>query len=180
MTAGHLHEMFRIWAELEEAKRGENGFGGDTAEIYAYRLVTDLASPGTHWDSRSDLASTAAQRLNDLCQEFVERYPEYEVAIELHSPREFTAMDFDKVNVPAFSHRIHLQVRAKETPLEEPANTVAERICRIYYLYGGDVKGRGAGGCLIEALEAVAPHIAKEIKDGHDAGIVYRKRWSNE
>lgn len=27
-----------IWSELEDARHGTNGYGGDTAEIYLYRL----------------------------------------------------------------------------------------------------------------------------------------------
>jgi hypothetical protein len=32
-------QALNVWAELEDAYHGANGFGGDTAEIYAYRLM---------------------------------------------------------------------------------------------------------------------------------------------
>lgn len=34
-----IDETVLIWEELVEAKHGVNGFGGSTAEIYAYRLM---------------------------------------------------------------------------------------------------------------------------------------------
>jgi len=33
-----LIELLKLWGELVEAYHGKHGFGGDTAEIYAYRL----------------------------------------------------------------------------------------------------------------------------------------------
>ena len=33
-----IDELLRLWTELEEARLGRNGFGSDTAEIYAYRF----------------------------------------------------------------------------------------------------------------------------------------------
>lgn len=32
-------QALSVWSELEQAYYGDNGFGGDTAEIYAYRLA---------------------------------------------------------------------------------------------------------------------------------------------
>lgn len=34
-----LPQALEVWADLEDALRGEHGFGGHVAEIYAYRLV---------------------------------------------------------------------------------------------------------------------------------------------
>lgn len=33
-------ELLSLWEDLLEAEHGTNGFGGDTAEIYAYRMGT--------------------------------------------------------------------------------------------------------------------------------------------
>jgi hypothetical protein len=33
-----LNQALSVWSDLEQAYFGKNGFGGDTAEIYAYRL----------------------------------------------------------------------------------------------------------------------------------------------
>jgi hypothetical protein len=38
-TAVSLDQLLGIWTELVEAMHGVNGYGGDTAEIYAYRLL---------------------------------------------------------------------------------------------------------------------------------------------
>lgn len=32
-------QVLSVWMELEDALHGENGYGGDTAEIYIYRLM---------------------------------------------------------------------------------------------------------------------------------------------
>lgn len=32
------YQLIRLWSELEQAYFGKNGYGGDTAEIYAYTL----------------------------------------------------------------------------------------------------------------------------------------------
>ncbi len=34
-----LDQALGIWSDLWQAYYGENGYGGDTAEIYAYRLI---------------------------------------------------------------------------------------------------------------------------------------------
>jgi len=56
---------------------------------------------------------------------------------------------------------------------------VAEKLVRCVYLYGGyDVNSRGPQGCILDALEAIAPDIAKQVReDGWDD--VYRKHWSD-
>lgn len=33
-----MAQALSIWSELEDARHGTHGFGGDTAEIYLYRL----------------------------------------------------------------------------------------------------------------------------------------------
>lgn len=33
-----INQALGVWSDLEQAYFGQNGFGGDTAEIYAYRL----------------------------------------------------------------------------------------------------------------------------------------------
>lgn len=45
MTTGILNiplgELLKLWGELIEAYHGVNGYGGDTAELYAYRFRRD-------------------------------------------------------------------------------------------------------------------------------------------
>lgn len=53
-----------LWSELEQAYYGENRFGGDTAELYAYRFVC-----GTLWlpdGPRADAVLEATQNLYGL------------------------------------------------------------------------------------------------------------------
>ncbi len=41
MSLAHIStvQALSVWAELEAAYRGDNGFGGNTAEIYVYTLM---------------------------------------------------------------------------------------------------------------------------------------------
>ena len=57
---------------------------------------------------------------------------------------------------------------------------VAEKLVRCMYLYGGyNVNSRGPSGCIMDALDAIAPDIAKQVRDdGVDA--VYQKHWSDD
>lgn len=59
MTIGLLSiplvELLKLWGELTEALNGCNGFGGDTAELYAYRFTgrSPLAEEAKAWTSRN-------------------------------------------------------------------------------------------------------------------------------
>lgn len=71
--------LLGLWDDLLTARYGDNGFGGDTAEIYAYRC----ASPGAATTLMTvpgdaamlhDAAIEAAQGLHAIIALFIERH----------------------------------------------------------------------------------------------------------
>lgn len=57
---------------------------------------------------------------------------------------------------------------------------VAEAMLRAFYLYNGySVGSRHVSGCLLDALDAVAPDIAAEVRDGADMHDLYQKHYGD-
>jgi hypothetical protein len=93
-----------VWHELELALWGRNGFGGDVAEIYAYRLIpggaTAVADPAN--------ALFAGRRMTALLRRFVDLHPG--VAISIEEREGFRVFDVACEEFPAFDWRVHLRV----------------------------------------------------------------------
>lgn len=106
-------QLLGVWMDLERALEGTNGYGGDVAEIYAYRCVppqlADLGAVGAPEDSRSTMASVAGCNLSRLLRQFVDLHVGVEVGIEVER-EQFRAFD-PREEIMPFSHRIHLRVR---------------------------------------------------------------------
>lgn len=71
-------QALRVWSELEQAYYDDNGYGTDTAEIYAYKLLPNMPSEKTlpvealkehYWDEYLN----AGQALATLCVLFAEQ-----------------------------------------------------------------------------------------------------------
>ena len=107
-------EMMRLWGELVECYHGVSGYGSDTAEIYAYRLMP--YSPVAHGDTAKgqlredrirDSNSTAANALVSLCEEFQRTYDcviTFDGLKAKHWLRDFG---------DTFDHRVHVKVAHK-------------------------------------------------------------------
>jgi len=101
-----------VWFDLERALEGTNGYGGNVAEIYAYRL---LPEPSTLAISAGDpllqerAAGLAARNLTWLVRHFVGLHEGVEIGIE-NGPREFRRIDLRSEEFPPFLHRMHIQV----------------------------------------------------------------------
>lgn len=104
-----MGELLLLWGELVECRYGDNKFGGDTAELYAYRFgrheprlqhVTSLDDP---WMVETGLERAGA--LHALLDRF---QAAYEVDIEVDG-RPFG----DWVRQTPFVHRAHVRVRPK-------------------------------------------------------------------
>lgn len=55
---------------------------------------------------------------------------------------------------------------------------LAELLVRMLWLYPGyRVDSRGPAGCIMDALDIVAPDVAAEIRDSVDVHQVYAPRW---
>lgn len=101
-------ELMRVWGELVEAYHGVNGYGGDTAEVYAYRLMgRNPAAEASSTGYRSGGAVRKQERVArlafaQLCTAFELEYG-CEVRIDDHKPE-------DWVMVTRFDHRAHVKV----------------------------------------------------------------------
>lgn len=127
MTTGTAAQILLpdVCNEIELAYQGKNGFGGDVAEIYAYRLIPrhhpGMASGPPGIDAMDALE--AASNLTKLCQAFLVMHPDARFAIEKHEPRLFEDVDVNDWTgagppIPPFSHRIHLKVYP--APVDDP------------------------------------------------------------
>lgn len=71
-----IAQALSVWTDLVEAEFGKNGFGGDTAEIYAYRLQPCNPSsegPGQgrlFEDARREQGLIASRNLYELLTHF--------------------------------------------------------------------------------------------------------------
>jgi len=65
-----------VWSELTDSLHGCHGYGGDVAEIYAYRLLPGFTNAWTNPDSvilgddYKKLTYTAGRNLLQLCKKF--------------------------------------------------------------------------------------------------------------
>ena len=109
-----------MWSELEEARHGTNSYGGDTAEIYAYRVMGHSPAvsamkaaqqadrhhrpSGMLYESVMEDYATAKASLLSLCDYFARLY---KVSITFDGVPEH---EWKKV----FGHRVHVQVLKRE------------------------------------------------------------------
>jgi len=107
-----MNQALGIWSELWQAYYGNNGFGGDTAEIYAYRIMP--YSPRFKMDptDENDKAAglMAAKSLYALLKKFSE---DNECKIEIMhgkwNRREIRPWFIEE----PFFHRCHVRVTKK-------------------------------------------------------------------
>lgn len=113
-----MSQALALWSELEDAYAGRSSYGGDTAEIYAYRLKSHdpalamagpkaIDSPIIGDRVRAD-ARNAERALVDLIRVFQERRP-CDVEIDGLEPEKWLAGDGH------FLHRCHVKI-TKRTP----------------------------------------------------------------
>lgn len=112
-----------IWSELVAAYYGKNGYGGDTAEIYEYRLLPNAPAFDSDADGeffaerRAELHKQAAESLRALVLHFEETHD-----CEVHVPFGSTSARASAVlSEMTFEHRIHLRVKHK--PREKREST---------------------------------------------------------
>ncbi len=113
-------QAFDVWADLEDALAGRHAFGGDTAEVYGYRLRAELPTRYA-FDHLSDLPEwckaeveradrEAAADLRELAARFEER----------RSCRVFVVRGRTDLGRPIaewdepLTHRVHLRVEPAE------------------------------------------------------------------
>lgn len=103
-------EALRLWSDLEQALHGTNGYGGNVAEIYAYRFggfppgYDKITSSKSETDARSGLV------LHALLSLFLEENPGIEITVN--------GASFADWGFRAFDHRVRVAIYpAKEDNL---------------------------------------------------------------
>lgn len=97
--------LVELWGELVEAYLGKNGYGGDVAELYAYRFAS--RSPAAAAGVKKAVYGQAIQArrsLHALLYWFAERYPS-DILID-DKP-----LSADHGLVCPFEHRVHVTIR---------------------------------------------------------------------
>lgn len=107
--------LMTLWGDLLEAYHGVNGYSGDTAEIYAYRLMMndplayvldEKSAMGAQ--ARAKQNRQAADGLHDLCRLFSS---EYDCIIKVNG---MSLTKWRKEVGSGFDHRCHVRVMHKK------------------------------------------------------------------
>lgn len=105
-----LLQFLGVWAELEAAYYGENSYGGNVAEIYAYRLLV-LAPLDPTGENRG---AVAAREMERLLQMFVSVHVDARFGVEVGYRKFEPFIPVDVSGRPgtleSFNHRIHLRI----------------------------------------------------------------------
>lgn len=107
-------QLLKLWSELEQAYYSDNGYGGSTAEIYSYTLMSDIPSRvlNPHNNVHVTLAQIAAARsLVRVCRLFCQMRDAY-ITID-----DRPIADWDDSR--AFEHRAHVTVYRTYMEYEE-------------------------------------------------------------
>lgn len=105
-----MNQALSIWSELWQAYYGDNSYGYDTAEIYAYRLMP--YSPTYQMSNRCDESFKEQNEQVERDAAFSMRNIAYHFAKEMDC---IVIIDGDDVDTwrfknPLFSHRCHVKV----------------------------------------------------------------------
>jgi len=111
-----IRQFASVWSELEAARFGKNGFGGDTAEIYIYRVMPRCPAfereevPLTRpWRDESILRASRA--LAQICALFEESHPD--LAVLVADVRD-EPLAVEYLRQHPVEHRVHLRVVEKK------------------------------------------------------------------
>ncbi len=110
-----MNQALSIWSELWQAYYGKNGFGGDTAEIYAYRLMPYVPDVHAHHNSQyresqsyifrnMDVSEKAAHSLCELLYAF-QKETNCDITIDGES-----IGDWFHDQGSLFDHRCHVKI----------------------------------------------------------------------
>ena len=108
-----MAQALSLWSELERAYYDRNGFGGDTAELYAYRFVpyspaaakAPQGSDGLLADAARDQARQARGSLIRLLDHFKETHQDIEIFVD-----GMRLMVWRRKTAPEFHHRVHVRI----------------------------------------------------------------------
>ncbi len=109
-----------VWYDLERALAGKNGFGGDVAEIYAYRLVSkqierttdpSFVTGFTEAEEKAaqvELARVAGVNMTRILRRFAQLHDR--VIFSIDEPNGFRPLDLRHEEFPAFGWRVQIRV----------------------------------------------------------------------
>lgn len=95
-------ELMHLWGELLECFHNVNGYGSDTAEIYAYRFQTKHDGLESH---KEEMYKDNSRKLVELLKLFCS---EYECDCEVEGNKLINISEFK------FSWRVHVKIIKKE------------------------------------------------------------------
>jgi hypothetical protein len=107
-----FNELLRLWSELVEAYHGVNGYGGYTAELYAYRFVGDSPAANklsgqVQREAEEAQSHCAYLSLRTLVQTFLEMYTDAAATIDGVPSGQWFA------STTMFVHRAHVEISRK-------------------------------------------------------------------
>lgn len=114
-------ELLALWSELDDALWGKNAYGGDTAELYAYRF--NVFSPAIHGAVATEFAKTpsgremanaaAAERTRRLFDLLTLFETQRECSVFLMETRERGRRLGEWLLSEPFDHRVHVRVESE-------------------------------------------------------------------
>lgn len=117
-----MAQALSLWSELEDARRDENGFGGDVAELYVYRFMAHEPSvargkpeemaieDSLTGEMMREAYDRANESMHNLFQHFAKER-NCRIEIEVHEGGEWVYRELGKwVKTARFSHRVHVKV----------------------------------------------------------------------
>lgn len=124
-------ELAKLWGELVEAYHGCNGFGGDTAELYAFRF--QRFNPVVHTDAMKDGDTRreaswrhyldAAKSLHSLVSIFCE---EFDCIARIDGLTKDSWLDEVQYGDGVFDHRVHVRILNSELTKLKIENKVSD------------------------------------------------------
>lgn len=101
-----MHQALSLWAEFEDCYNEVNSYGGDTAEIYAYRMRSQQYSGKMPMYSEDE--AQVALSLTNLLRLFCSRR-------DCKAKVGTTVIEADNSStIPPFSHRVHVSIERNE------------------------------------------------------------------
>lgn len=100
-------ELLNLWADLVLAYHGKNGFGGNTAEIYAHRF--HVGSPMIELNRSNPLDAIAERNQlakNSLVELLLMFGEQWNCGIAVDG----MGLDFWSASPDVFDHRVHVEV----------------------------------------------------------------------
>jgi hypothetical protein len=152
-----------VWYDLEQALAGKNGYGGDVAEIYAYRLVpkrikdkTDPAfitgaTDAEEQEAKVEAARVAGANMTGILRRFAELYEG--VIFSIEEREGFRPINLAAEEFPPFDWRVQLRVTQTGPRAAAPA---------IHKLRAAIAKTAEYAGVLTGMLDELASSRAKE------------------